>query len=117
MQVIVSGKGVDTGEALKTHVADNLSIVARKYFDQALEAHVTFRRDRAFFACDISLRGGRGLSVHAEGEGTDAHRAFAEAAEHVAKRLRRHRRRVNEHARGVADERDVAAQRAAEVPP
>ena len=43
--------------------------------------------------------------LRGEGEGPDAHRAFDVAAEHIAKRLRRYRRRVNEHARDMADER------------
>src|SRR3712207_627357 len=106
MQITVAGKGVETGEALKTHVTDGLEAVARKYFDHALDAHVTFRRDRAFFAADINPRAGRGLTVRAEGEGVDAHRACADAAAHIGKRLRRYRRRVNEHARSLAEERD-----------
>ena len=106
MQITVAGKGVETGEALKTHVTDGLEAVTRKYFDHAIDAHVTFRKDRAFFACDINLRAGRGLNMRAEGEGVDAHRAFADAAAHIGKRLRRYRRRVNEHARSLAEERD-----------
>ncbi|PZW43548.1 SSU ribosomal protein S30P /sigma 54 modulation protein [Humitalea rosea] len=110
MHVTVAGKQVETGEALKTHVSDGLAILTGKYFDHAIEASVTFSRDRAFFGCDINLKAGRGLSVRAEGEGTDAHRAFDIAAEHLAKRLRRYRRRVNEHARSSADrERPQAA--------
>lgn len=112
MHITVAGKQVDTGEALRTHVADSLGAITSKYFDHALEAHVTFRRDAkgrngAFFACDINLHAGRGLSVRGEGMGTDAHRAFDEAAEHVAKRLRRYRRRMNEHARSLAEEREA----------
>ena len=115
MQITVAGKGVETGEALKTHVRDGLSAVARKYFDHALDAHVTFRKDRAFFACDINLRAGRGLTMRAEGEGPDAHRAFADAAEHIGKRLRRYRRRVNEHARSLAEEREPSLEQARDV--
>ena len=45
MHITVAGKQVETGEALKTHVREGLSLIARKYFDHALEANVTFRRD------------------------------------------------------------------------
>lgn len=106
MHVTVAGKQVETGEALKVHVRDGLDAITRKYFDHALEASVTFHRNRALFACDINLKAGRGLTMRAEGEGPDAHRAFEEAAEHLAKRLRRYRRRVNEHARSAAPDRD-----------
>ena len=110
MHITVAGKQVETGEALKTHVREGLTAIARKYFDHALEANVTFRRDAkgrmgAFFACDINLKAGRNLFMRGEGEGADAHRAFEVAAEHVAKRLRRYRRRVNDHARSLAEER------------
>jgi ribosomal subunit interface protein len=109
MHVTVAGKQVETGEALKVHVRDGLDAITRKYFDHALEANVTFHRSRAQFACDINLKAGRGLTMRAEGEGTDAHRAFDEASEHLAKRLRRYRRRMNEHSRSHAPEREAAA--------
>ncbi|UFN47395.1 ribosome-associated translation inhibitor RaiA [Roseomonas sp. OT10] len=105
MHITVAGKQVETGEALKVHVADGLSEIARKYFDHAIEARVTFRRNRGFFACDINLHAARGLSMQAEGESTDAHRAFSVAAEHMAKRLRRTRRRMSEHGRSLAEGR------------
>jgi ribosomal subunit interface protein len=117
MHITVAGKQVETGDALRAHVTNTLGAIASKYFDHALEAHVTFRRDAkgrngAFFACDINLHAGRGLSVRGEGMGHDAHRAFDEAAEHVAKRLRRYRRRMNEHARSLAEDREAPVERA-----
>ena len=109
MHVTVAGKQVETGEALQTHVREGLASITQKYFDHALEANVTFRRDvkgkGGAFACDINLKAGRNLFMRAEGEGVDAHRAFEVAAQHVAKRLRRYRRRVNEHARSMAEVR------------
>lgn len=118
MHITVAGKQVETGDALKTHVRDGLGVIAKKYFDHALEANVTFRRDAkgrlGAFNCDINLKAGRNLFVRGEGEGPDAHRAFEVAAAHVAKRLRRYRRRVNEHARGSAEERADTAETAPE---
>jgi ribosomal subunit interface protein len=109
MHVTVAGKQVETGEALQTHVREGLATITQKYFDHALEANVTFRRDvkgkAGAFACDINLKAGRNLFMRGEGEGVDAHRAFEVAAQHVAKRLRRYRRRVNEHARSMAEMR------------
>src|SRR5260370_10962706 len=110
MQITVSGKQVDLSDALRTRVATQLDTIAAKYFDHALEANVTFSRARSFFTCDINVHAGRGLTLRGEGEAADAHTAFDDAAEHIAKRLRRYRRRVNEHARDVAGkERPEAA--------
>ena len=107
MQITVSGKQVDLSDALRTRVADGLDTIAGKYFDHALEANVTFSRARSFFTCDINVHAGRGTDLRGEGEAADANSAFDDAAEHIAKRLRRYRRRVNEHARDLAH-RDLA---------
>lgn len=112
MQITVSGKQLELSDALRLRVSEHLGTIAGKYFDHALEAHVTFGRARSFFTCDINLHAGRGLLLRAEGEAADAHAAFDDAAEHIAKRLRRYRRRVNEHARDLANRaRPEAARR------
>ena len=103
MQITVSGKQVELSDALRTRVADGLTTIAGKYFDGALEASVTFSRARTFFTCDINVHAGRGLTLRGAGEAADANGAFDAAAEHIAKRLRRYRRRVNEHARDLAN--------------
>jgi len=103
MEITVSGKQVDLSDALRTRVWDHLDVIASKYFDHALEAHVTFSRARSCFTCDINVHAGRGLTLRGEGEAADANTAFDDAAEHIAKRLRRYRRRVNEHARDSAN--------------
>jgi len=102
MQISVSGKQVDLSDALRTRVASSLDGLAGKFFDHALEAHVTFGRARSFFTCDINLHAGRGLMLRAEGEAADANAAFDDAAEHIATRLRRYRRRLNDHHRDLA---------------
>ena len=103
MQITVSGKQVELSDALRTRVAESLARITGKYFDHALEAQVVFGRARSFFTCDINMHAGRGISLRAEGEAADANAAFDDAAEHVAKRLRRYRRRVNDHARDLAN--------------
>ena len=102
MHITVSGKQVELSDALRARVATGLDTIAGKYFDHAQEASVTFSRARSFFTCDINVHAGRGLTVRGEGEAADANSAFDDASEHIAKRLRRYRRRVNEHARDLA---------------
>jgi ribosomal subunit interface protein len=102
MQLTVSGKQVDLSDALRVHVEQHLDVITNKYFDHALEANVTFCKARSFFTCDINVHAGRGITVRGEGEAGDAHAAFDDAAEHIATRLRRYRRRVSDHARDAA---------------
>ena len=114
MHITVSGKQVELSDALRTRVTSHLDTVARKYFDHALEARVTFSRARSFFRCDIDVHPGRGLTVHGEAEAPDANSALDIAVEHVAKQLRRYRRKVNDHARGLAQKNQIEPEMRAE---
>jgi ribosomal subunit interface protein len=102
MQITVSGKQVDLSDALQQRVTDELTGITGKYFEHAQEARITFSRSRLGFLCDINLHAGRGLTLRGEAEAADAYAAFDKAAVNVGKRLRRYRRRVNEHARDEA---------------
>ena len=102
MQITVSGKQVDLSDALREHVSQELSVITGKYFEHAQDARITFEKSRLGFICDINLHAGRGLVMRSEAEGADAYASFNKAAAHVGKRLRRYRRRVNDHQRDLA---------------
>ena len=102
MRINVAGSQVDLSDALRMRVTHHLDTIAERFSGHALEAGVSFGRARSFFTCDISLHLGCGLVVRGEGEGADAHGSFDDAAEHIARRLRRYRRRINDHARALA---------------
>ena len=102
MQITVSGHQIELSDALRERVSHELTNITGKYFEHAQNARVTFEKSRLGFVCDINLHAGRGLTLRGEAEGTDAYTAFDKAALHVGKRLRRYRRRVNEHSRELA---------------
>ncbi|GAB6967961.1 ribosome-associated translation inhibitor RaiA [Komagataeibacter kakiaceti JCM 25156] len=97
MHISVAGKQIDLSDALKHRVSAHLDRISEKYFGQAMEARVTFSRARSFFTCDINLHATRGLTLRGEGEAADAHAAFDDAAEHIARRLRRYHRKATNH--------------------
>ena len=102
MQINVAGDRMALSDVFRNRVALHMDTIAETYFDDALEASVTFGRARSFVTCDINVQAGRGLLVHGEGEAADPHGAFDDAVEHIARRLRRYRRRVSDHARDPA---------------
>jgi len=110
MQITIAGKQVELSDALRTHVTQLLDSAASKYFDHALVATVTFGRARSFFTCEIHIHPGRNLEMHGSGEADTAHLAADAAVAHVAKQLRRYRRRVNEHGRDAANKERSAAE-------
>ncbi len=97
MQVQVAGRHVDVGEALKTRISDDLGRSIGKYFNRPGEAVVTVSRQGPFFEVDCSLHLPSGIQLQAEGEGADAHSAFAVALDKIEKRVRRYKRRLKNH--------------------
>lgn len=101
MDIQVSGKNMELGDALQVHVTEKLSDGVRKYFDRGAEASVTFARERHLVECDVTAHLASGVFLAAHGEGGDAYGAFDESLEKLEKRIRRYKRRLkNHHANG-----------------
>jgi ribosomal subunit interface protein len=97
MDIRVSGHQVETGEALKQHVADRLEAMAEKYFSRTLSAQVTFRpAPHGAFHCDIVCHVMTGLILKGAGEAQEAHPAFDHASDKIEKQLRRYMRRLKD---------------------
>lgn len=105
MDIAVKGKNLDVGDALRTHVLDQLEPVVTKYFSRAHDANVTFSREAHLFCADITVHPVRGVTVQSHSAGEDAYGAFDAALERVAKQIRRYKRRISSHhARHGTDE-------------
>ncbi len=108
MQLSIKGKQIDVGDALRQHVEDALSVIVEKYFGRAIEAHVSFSREAHMLRSDISMHVHRDLVVQGQAEAGDAYAAFDGAAERIAKRIRRHKRRLrDDHHQDPAKMRDA----------
>ena len=97
MQITVSGKQIDVGEALRVHVEDNLVAAVSKYFDRPVDAQVVFSRRGHEFTCDSSVHLPTGLTAQAHAASSDIYVAFDQAADRIEKQLRRHKRRLKDH--------------------
>jgi ribosomal subunit interface protein len=98
MQVQVTGKHVDVGEALRSRVSDELSSSIGKYFDRdGGGADVVVSREGHSFRvdCAVTLASGQQLATH--GLGGDAHVAFDVASAKMEKRIRRYKNRLKDH--------------------
>ncbi|MDE1149289.1 MAG: ribosome-associated translation inhibitor RaiA [Azospirillaceae bacterium] len=108
MHIIVKGKQLDVGESLRTHVETSLTGLVEKYFSNPLEATVVLSREAHLYKADIQAHVGRGIVLQAYAEATEPYPAFDEAAERVAKRLRRYKRRLRDHHQRVHGEAEAA---------
>ncbi len=94
MQPSVSGKHIDVGDALRGHVSATLAATVERHFGSAIEAKVSFARERHLFRTDISVHVARGLLVQSHGEASDAYAAFDGAIERLETRLQRYKGRL-----------------------
>ncbi len=97
MQVIVSGKQIDVGDALRSHVETTMANTVEKYVGSAIEAHVVFHREAHMIRSDVTLHVGRGIVVQGQGSGNEAYAAFDSAAERLGKQVRRYKKRLQDH--------------------
>ena len=66
MQIQVSGRQIDIGDALRQHVSERLTAGVAKYFDNVIDANVTFSREGHGYKCDCSVHGSAGINLFAE---------------------------------------------------
>jgi ribosomal subunit interface protein len=97
MQIKISGKQIDVGKALRTHVEDNLVAAVGKYFDRPVDAHVVFSRNGHGFKCDSSVHLPTGLTAQAHAVNGEIYAAFDQATDRIEKQLRRYKRRLKHH--------------------
>ena len=101
MNIRVTGKQIEIGEALPQHVRDKLPAAVAKHFDRPAQANVTFMKERKRFRADCVVHLCSGAQMHAHASAPDAQTAFDIALDHLEKRVRRYKRRLkNHHDRG-----------------
>jgi len=97
MQLIVTGKQIDTGVVLREHVESSLGAILEKYFKTAIEAHVVFSKEAHLNRAEVSIHIGRGIVANASAAAAETYAAFDAAAERIAKQMRRYKRRLRDH--------------------
>lgn len=103
MTLRVSGKNMNIGEALRTHVTERLEAATAKYFDGSVSGHVTIAPEGSGFRSDCALQLTSGMTLQSDGRAQDAYASFDQAATRIEKRLRRYKDRLKgHHAVGVA---------------
>lgn len=104
MQVQVSGKQVDVGEALRTRITGDISNSIEKYFERGGAADVVVSQEGHSFKVDCRVRLASGQQLESHGLGADAHAAFDAALDKVERRVRRYKRRLKDHHPGAREE-------------
>lgn len=110
MQVVVSGKHLDIGDSLRKHTETKVSDNIKKYFEQAIHAHVTIAKNQDKFHTDIIVNEGTGTGVIIKGsaDDLDPYRSVDNAIGKMEYQLRRYKGRIKHHRRNKEDKKGLA---------
>lgn len=107
MNINVTGRKMNVGEALTSHVEDRLDEVADKYFSRTIDASATFTKEGHIYRSDVSFHANQGVNLQSRGEADDPYAAFELAADKVEKQLRRYKRKIKNHHKPPRKDIDV----------
>ncbi len=97
MRYQITGKHIDIGNALQTHVQVELDAVIEKYAARATDANVIFSKSAHEFVCEIMVHLSTGLNASAKAHATEIYGAFDSCRDKMEKQLRRYKRRLKDH--------------------
>lgn len=103
MRYQISGKQIDIGEALQTHVKDELGSAVEKYAERPTDAQVVFSKSGHEFVCEATVHLSTGLTASARAHSTEIYGAFDSCNGKMEKQLRRYKRRLKDHHRERAE--------------
>lgn len=99
MQIQVSGRGVEVGEALRSHIQSQVDEHVQKYIDRVNSIQAVVSKDAHLFRVDLTGNVGThsGFAVRSRGESNDVYAAFDDALGKISKQLRRYKRKLTNH--------------------
>ncbi len=99
MRYQITGKQIDIGAALQSHVKAELGTVVEKYAQRPTDAVVIFSKSAGEFVCEATVHLSTGLTAQAKAKAHEIYAAFDKCTEKMDKQLRRYKRRLKDHHR------------------
>lgn len=97
MKITLTGKQVDIGDRLRTHVEDAIENSVNKYFPAPISCTVAFSKEGEDFNAEVTVHPAKNIVLKGTGTAGDPYSAFDNANTHIATRLRRHKTKLSDH--------------------
>ncbi|MGB1331648.1 MAG: ribosome hibernation-promoting factor, HPF/YfiA family [Paracoccaceae bacterium] len=97
MRYQISGMHIDIGQALQTHVKNELGDAVFKYAERPTDANVVFSKSGHEYVCETTVHLSTGLTAQAKASSPEIYSAFDSCCEKMEKQLRRYKRRLKDH--------------------
>lgn len=108
MRYQISGRQIDIGEALQTHVKAEMSETVEKYAGRPTDAIVIFSKSAHETVCEAVVHLSTGMQASAKGHATEIYAAFESCREKLDKQLRRYKRRLKDHHKDRIDPVEIS---------
>jgi ribosomal subunit interface protein len=105
MQIQITGKHIDVGDALRTHIETKLQSFRDRFFEGSVHGHVTLEKRRSFFLTDCTLHLATGLVLQSHAEEATAMASADAAMAHLEKQLKKYKQRLKDHHRNPRTDR------------
>jgi len=102
MRYQITGKHIDIGQSLQTHVQDELGGILAKYAGRPTDVTVIFSKSAHEYVCETIVHLSTGLTAQAKAHATEIYASFESCSEKMDKQLRRYKRRLKDHHRDRA---------------
>ena len=99
MQIKISGKHIELGDALRQHIEERLQSFRERFFEGSVHGNVTLEKQRGRFLSDCSLHLATGLHLQAHAENADPQACVDGALSHLEKQLKKYKQRLKDHHR------------------
>jgi len=97
MRYQISGMHIDIGQALQTHVKNELGDAVVKYAERPTDANIVFSKSGHEYVCETTIHLSTGLTAQAKASNPEIYSAFDSCCEKMEKQLRRYKRRLKDH--------------------
>ncbi|MGB1033578.1 MAG: ribosome hibernation-promoting factor, HPF/YfiA family [Paracoccaceae bacterium] len=97
MRYQITGKHIDIGQALQTHVRTEMDEAVQKYAGRPTDANIIFSKSAHEFVCEATVHLSTGLTASAKAHATEIYAAFDACCAKMEKQLRRYKRRLKDH--------------------
>ena len=97
MKIAITGKQIDIGTSLRSYVEEHIENTVQKYFENPLNATVSFSKEGSMIRADISVHPISSVLIQGSASTGDAYAAFDSANDRIGKQLQRYKKRLTNH--------------------
>ena len=102
MQIQITGKHMDLGEALRSRIETGLEAAVSKYFTRTGDARVFVSQQGPFVEVDCNVHLPSGIILQSTGKAGEPYAALEDSLNKMEKRVRRYKRRLKDHHSGTS---------------